>query len=131
LTATFTLLVDNNVHDDEDIVTIDIATDGGSTVLASATISRTKFDGAFVPQQFNLSVTNPGGPQQLEFRVFFHCCSYIEHVVRRRRRAARASVATAPPCSCMFRVWLTAVDDCQRAAGPRQLQLVLDEQQPL
>ena len=80
VTVAWTLLIDNNNNDNLPIVTLDVTDSGGNTVLGTMTVSRTQFDAAFVAQEFTLSVAVPAGASPLEFRVFYHCCSMVEHV---------------------------------------------------
>ena len=79
--VTWTLLIDNNSADDMHILTLDVTTDGGNTVLASMTVTRTQFNAPNVAQRFTLGVPAvAAGTAAMEFRVFYVCCAYVEHV---------------------------------------------------
>lgn len=74
--ADFRLLVDNNSFDDTDVVTIDVVSDFGETVLAQRTITRNEFNEAGVYQNFRLDFVNTTG-EALEFRTYWHGTSYV------------------------------------------------------
>ena len=75
----WTLFIDNNNNDDLQILTLDVNDASTQTVLASVTVHRTDFQTAFQPQNFSASFTATGA-EKLEFRVYYACCVFVEHM---------------------------------------------------
>jgi hypothetical protein len=91
--ARFILQVDNNTADAANIARLDVFNSGA--VLAQKELLRTDFSKVNAPVTFDLpfTVTNE---QQLEFRVYYHCCTYLQHVGTAIYRANNG-VALADP----------------------------------
>lgn len=75
--AEFRLMIDNNTFDDGDVVTIDVVSDEGNTVLAQRTITRTEFEQVGTYQNFRLDFINTTG-EELEFRTYWHDTAYVK-----------------------------------------------------
>jgi hypothetical protein len=122
----WTLFVDNNSADDLNIVDLDVNDATTSTVLTTLTVTREMFQQPFEPQNFTAYFKLPAGSAlpQLEFRVYYHCCVYLVHVVR---------ADVAPLCS----LWdvdgfgLLADDHGARPVEWRFLRVLLERRSPL
>ena len=82
--VTWTLWIDNNSADNDNVVTLDVNVGGAATAFTTLTIDRQQFSKPFAPQNFTAYVSLPAGQPlpSLEFRVYYHCCSFIQHEVR-------------------------------------------------
>lgn len=79
LAVDFSLAIDNNVADDQSVVELDVNDAATQTVLTSLTVRRQDFSGAFAAQTFTLFVSAVPAGAKLEYRVFYVCCSEIQH----------------------------------------------------
>ena len=76
-------MVDNNSADDENILTLDVHDAISDAVLTTLTVTRKQFVAPFRAQNFTTFIKFPdSSPTQLEFRVYYQCCSFVVHEVR-------------------------------------------------
>ncbi|MEJ2411204.1 MAG: hypothetical protein P8Y58_17480, partial [Novosphingobium sp.] len=78
LNATFVLMVDNNTHDNNKLIDIDVYRNSDHRTFAKTTITRRQFNAANVLQRFTLPFEYDG-QGQLEFRVSVYGDSYVYH----------------------------------------------------
>jgi hypothetical protein len=92
MASTTLLWIDNDSHDDVEVVTLDVHDAASQTVLASWTLHRNDFQstGPGGVQAFDLLFTTPAAANPLlEYRVFYRCCSQVGVVAGGWERASR------------------------------------------
>ncbi len=77
--ARFTLLVDNNTAADLVLATIDVNDIDHNKTIAQRDIKRRDFTAARKNQDFDLPFIAPGDGSHLDFRVYYHCCTLLQH----------------------------------------------------
>eukprot|EP01113_Clastostelium_recurvatum_P044245 TRINITY_DN7451_c1_g1_i1.p1 TRINITY_DN7451_c1_g1~~TRINITY_DN7451_c1_g1_i1.p1 ORF type:complete len:525 (+),score=77.20 TRINITY_DN7451_c1_g1_i1:11-1585(+) len=94
LVVEFLLSIDNNDADDLEVVVVDVNDASVQQVITSKSIRRTDFGTAGTPQKFSLYFQNNQCSQNLEFRVFYVCCSAITHHQTTLRALDEGKLAT-------------------------------------
>jgi hypothetical protein len=76
-TADYRLLVDNNVADNLQILTLDVYNANAGKILATQQVRRRMFNAPFAYQNFEVPFSAPANAK-LEFRVFYNGSAYVK-----------------------------------------------------
>ena len=77
LKAVFSVLIDNNTADDNDILILDVYDHNSGEVLATRTVSRKDFPEAKAYTLFDLDFVPPNAEASLEFRIYYLGWAYV------------------------------------------------------